>query len=133
MCMQETQQTTEVEKTVTDVDGAQVEQRSVTQTTRVPGVVMAQRVIWFVVGLINILLITRFILLLLGANNDAGFVTFIYNITAPFVAPFVGIFGEPTYGQFMLEWSSLLAITVYSLIAWGIVKLITLSNPRQRI
>jgi hypothetical protein len=131
--MQETQQTTEVEKTVTDVDGAQVEQRSVTQTTRVPGVVMAQRVIWFVVGLINILLITRFILLLLGANNDAGFVTFIYNITAPFVAPFVGIFGEPTYGQFMLEWSSLLAITVYSLIAWGIVKLITLSNPRQRI
>ena len=131
--MQETQQTTEVEKTVTDVDGAQVEQRSVTQTTRVPGVVMAQRVIWFVVGLINILLITRFILLLLGANNDAGFVTFIYNITAPFVAPFVGIFGEPTYGQFMLEWSSLLAIAVYSLIAWGIVKLITLSNPRQRI
>jgi hypothetical protein len=131
--MQETQQTTEVEKTVTDVDGAQVEQRSVTQTTRVPGVVMAQRVIWFVVGLINILLITRFILLLLGANNDAGFVTFIYNITAPFVAPFVGIFGEPTYGQFMLEWSSLLAITVYSLIAWGIVKVITLSNPRQRI
>lgn len=132
--MQETQQTTEVEKTVaTDTEGNRVQQRTTTQVTKTPGVVMAQRIIWFVVGLLNILLITRFILLLLGANNDAGFVTFIYNITAPFVAPFVGIFGEPTYGQFMIEWSSLLAIIVYSLIAWGIVKLITLANPRQEI
>jgi len=131
--MQETQQTTEVEKTATDTDGARVEQRTTTQVTKASGVVMAQRVIWFILGVINVLLITRFVLLLLGANNDAGFVTFIYNITAPFVAPFVGIFGQPTYGQFMIEWSSLLAMIVYSLIAWGIVSVITLSNPRQRI
>ena len=131
--MQETQHTTEVEKTATGADGSRIEQRRVIRTEQIPGVIIAQRVIWFIVGVVNAFLITRFILLLLGANNDAGFVTFVYNITAPFVSPFVGIFGEPTYGQFMIEWSSLLAIIVYSLIAWGLVKLITLSNPKQEI
>ena len=133
MCMQETQQTTEVKESTTDVDGAQVEQRTVSKVERTPGVIMAQRIIWFVVGLINILLATRFVLLLLGANLDAGFVEFIYTITNPLVAPFVGIFGTPTYGQFMFDWSSLLAIIVYSLIAWGIVKAMTLSRPQDEI
>ena len=133
MCMQETQQTTEVKESTTDVDGAQVERRSVSRVERTPGVIMAQRIIWFVVGLINILLAIRFVLLLLGANLDAGFVEFIYTITNPLVAPFVGIFGTPTYGQFMFDWSSLLAIIVYSLIAWGIVKAMTLSRPQDEI
>ncbi len=133
MCMQETRQTTEVKEATTDVDGAQVEQHTVHRVERTPGVIMAQRIIWFVVGLINILLATRFVLLLLGANLDAGFVEFIYTITNPLVAPFVGIFGTPTYGQFMFDWSSLLAIIVYSLIAWGIVKAMTLSRPQQEI
>jgi len=133
MCMQETQQTTEVKESTTRADGAQVERQTVNQVTRTPGVVMAQRVIWFVVGLINILLLTRFILLLLGANLDAGFVEFIYTITNPLVAPFVGIFGTPVYGQFMIDWSSILAIIVYSLIAWGIVKAMTLSRPQDEV
>lgn len=131
--MQETQQTTEVKESTTRADGAQVERQTVNQVTRTPGVVMAQRVIWFVVGLINILLLTRFILLLLGANLDAGFVEFIYTITNPLVAPFVGIFGTPVYGQFMIDWSSILAIIVYSLIAWGIVKAMTLSRPQDEV
>jgi len=131
--MQETQETTEVKESTTRADGVQVERQSVSQVTKTPGIVMAQRAIWFIVGVINILLITRFILLLLGANLDAGFVEFIYSITNPLVAPFVGIFGTPTYGQFMLDWSSLLAIIVYSLIALGIVKAMTLSRPHDEV
>ena len=131
--MQETRQTTEVKDSTTNVDGTQVERQVVQRTTHTPGVIMAQRIIWFIVGLINILLAIRFILLLLGANRDAGFVDFIYGITSPLVAPFVGIFGEPTYGRFMLDWSSLLAMVIYTLIAWGIVKLLTLSRPQDEI
>ena len=129
--MAETQQTTERE-IVTRADGTQVE-REVSQVPPASGIVMAQRVIWFVVGVINVSLAIRFTLLLLGANRTAGFVDFIYSITSVFVAPFVGIFGEPTYGRFMFDWSSLLAIVVYSLIAWGIVRLITLSRPQEQI
>ena len=131
--MAETQRTTEVQESTTQADGAQVQQRTVSTTTRSPGVVMAQRVIWFIVGVVNVLIAIRFVLLLLGANHSAGFVDFIYGITDVLVAPFVGIFGAPTYGRFMFAWSSVIAVVVYSLIAWGIVKLITLPRPQDEI
>jgi len=131
--MTETEQTTEVQETTTQPNGAQVEQRSVSRSTQTSGVVVAQRVIWFIAGVINALIAIRFILLLLGANQSAGFVDFIYGITAVLVAPFVGIFGQPTFGQFMFDWSSILAIVVYSLIAWGLTKLITLTRPREEV
>lgn len=127
--MQETQRTTEVSKTATEPDGAQVVQREVSRTTS--GAVIFKRFAWFIVGVINALIALRFIFLLLGANRDAGFVDFIYTVTSPLVAPFTGIFGEPTYGQFTFEWSSLLAIAIYSLVAWGIAKLATLTRPRE--
>ncbi len=131
--MQEEQQTTEVQETATRDDGARVQRSTVAQATRSSGVVILQRIVWFIVGVINALLAIRFVLLLLGANHSAGFVDFIYGITSIFVAPFVGIFGEPTYGKFMFDVSSLLAIVIYSLIAWGIVKLVTLSRPHEEI
>jgi hypothetical protein len=115
--MTETEQTTEVHET----------------TTQTSGIVIAQRFIWFIVGVIDVLIAIRFILLLLGANQSAGFVDFIYGITGVLVAPFVGIFGEPAYGHFVFEWSSVLAVAIYSLIAWGIVKLITLTRPHEEV
>jgi len=131
--MTETEQTTEVQQTTTQPNGTQVERHDVSRSTQTSGVVIAQRVIWFIAGVINTLIAIRFVLLLLGANQSAGFVDFIYGVTAVFVAPFVGIFGQPTYGQFTFDWSSILAIAVYSLIAWGIAKLITLTRPREEV
>ncbi len=131
--MTETEQTTEVHETTTQPNGAQVERHNVSRTSQTSGIVVAQRAIWFIVGVVDTLLAIRFVLLLLGANQGAGFVDFIYGITGVFVAPFVGIFGEPIYGRFVFEWSSLLAIVVYTLIGWGIVKLITLSRPQDEI
>lgn len=131
--MVETEQTTEVHETTAQPNGDYVQQHNVTRTTQTSGLVIAQRVIWFIVGVIDALIAVRFILLLLGANQSTGFVDFIYGITAVFAAPFVGIFGEPTYGSFTFEWSSVLAVIVYSLIAWGIVKLITLTRPHEEI
>jgi len=131
--MTETEQTTEVQETTTQPNGARVERHNVSRSTQTSGVVVAQRVIWFIVGVINTLVAIRFVLLLLGANQSAGFVDFIYGITAVLVAPFVGIFGQPVFGQFMFDWSSILAIVVYSLIAWGLAKLMTLTRPREEI
>lgn len=131
--MPETEQTTEVNNTTTQPNGAEVQHREVSRSTQLSGVAITQRVIWFIVGVIDVLIAIRFALLLLGANQSAGFVDFIYGITGIFVAPFVGIFGEPTYGSFMFEWSSILAILVYTLIGWGIVKLVTLTRPQDQI
>ena len=73
------------------------------------------------------------VFLLLGANRDAGFTDFLYSVSGIFVAPFTGMFGEPTYGTALFEISSILAIVIYLLIAWGIVKLFTITRPKDEI
>lgn len=131
--MQEDKQETEIRETTTNEGNATVQRQSVARTEYTPGVVVAQRIIWFIAGAISIIIALRFALLLLGANRGAGFTDFIYSLSAPLVAPFVGIFGEPSYGVSVFEVSSLLAIAVYLLIAWGIAKLVTLTRPRDEI
>lgn len=131
--MQQDTQETEVRETTTQEGGTTVQRQAVTQRSQTPGIVIAQRIVWFIVGLINIIIALRFVFLLLGANQGVSFTDFIYSLSAPFVAPFIGIFGQPTYGQSVFEVCSLLAIVIYTLIGWGIVKLITISHPNQEI
>jgi len=131
--MPESEQITEVRETSEQPNGTQVQRQNIRRSTQTSGVVVAQRFVWFVVGIIDALIAIRFVLLLLGANQSAGFVDFIYGVTNVLVAPFVGIFGQPTFGSFVFDWSSILAVIVYSLIALGIVKLITLTRPQDEI
>jgi hypothetical protein len=84
----------------------------------------AVQVVWWIVGFVDILLAIRFLLKLLGGSTVSGFVTFMYNITQPLVAPFHGIFNTTVQGRSILEPESLVAIAIYSLIGWGIVSLI---------
>ena len=81
-------------------------------------------VVWWIVGFVDVLLAIRFLLKLLGGSTVSGFVTFMYNITQPLVAPFHGIFNTAVQGRSILEPESLVAIAIYSLIGWGIVSLI---------
>lgn len=131
--MQEDMQETEVRETTTKDGNTTVQKRAVGRTEHTPGVVILQRLVWFIAGLISVIITFRFVLLLLGANREAGFTDFIYSLSAPFVAPFVGIFGEPTYGTAVFEISSVLAIAVYLLVAWGIAKLVTIGKPQYEV
>ena len=89
-------------------------------------------VIWWIVGFVDILLAIRFLLKLLGGSTVSGFVTFMYNITQPLVAPFHGIFNTAVQGRSILEPESLVAIAIYSLIGWGIVSLINMMTRTRR-
>lgn len=88
---------------------------------------------WYILGLVEVLLAFRFVLKLLGANADAGFTGFIYAVTAPFVSPFVAVFQVSRAQGSVFEWTTILAMFVYWVIAWGIVKLLvmgkTVSTP----
>ena len=53
---------------------------------------MASRVVTFAFGVLQVLLILRIILLLLVANPGNDLVDAIFNITQPFVEPFIGMF-----------------------------------------
>jgi hypothetical protein len=90
----------------------------------------AKQIIYFIFGAIEALLVVRFTLLLLGANQASGFVRLIYGLSRPFVLPFQGIFGEPTLGASVLEWSSLVGVIVYALVAYGLARLAELLYTR---
>ena len=119
--------------TTTPPLGDRVVARTATETVvdpaveRAAGVDWMSRLVWFLVGVLEVLLAIRFVLLLTGANASAGFAQLMYNLTRPFVAPFSGLFGAPlTYdgaaqaGVFAPE--VLVAMLVYALIGFVIVK-----------
>jgi uncharacterized protein YggT (Ycf19 family) len=86
----------------------------------------AIQVVWWVVGLIDTLIAIRFLLKMFGANTASAFVSFMYALTDPLVAPFHGIFNTGSAGRSVFEPESIVAIIIYTLIGWGIVSLIRL-------
>lgn len=89
----------------------------------------AARIIRYLTGLIESLLGFRFILKLLGANPAAGFSSFIYRVSYPLAAPFLNVFRISQVQSSVFEWTTLLAMIVYWLIAWGIIKLLLMGRP----
>jgi len=88
-------------------------------------------IVYFVVGLIAILIALRVVLKLLAANPDSGFARFIYGISGPLVGPFQGIFGTPGAGNgAVFESSSILAIAIYALVGWIVAKVLQLAIAR---
>lgn len=83
---------------------------------------------WYILGLIEILLAFRFVLKLLGANPEAGFSSFIYGITNIFAAPFLNVFSISQVAGSIFEWTTILAMFVYWVIALGIIKLFLMSK-----
>lgn len=81
------------------------------------------QIVWYILGIIDVLLAFRFVLKLLGANPEAGFTSFIYAVTHIFAVPFLNVFGISQVLGSIFEWTTLLAIFVYWVIAFAIVKL----------
>jgi len=89
-------------------------------------------VVYVVLGIGVGLLIIRVILKALAANTGADFTRFVYGITDPLVAPFQGIFATRQAGTGgVFEFSSVVAIVVYALVAWAIVRLAALASRRR--
>jgi uncharacterized protein YggT (Ycf19 family) len=108
---------------------APVERISVTEEGRYN--FRAVAVVGFVVGVIDIIIAARFLGKLLGASSQSAFVTFIYNVSSPLVAPFKGIFGNGGSSANSFETASLVAMVVYAVIGWGLVVLIRIATaPR---
>jgi hypothetical protein len=87
------------------------------------------QIAWYIFYVIEALLLFRFLLKLLAANSGAGFTDFIYTVSYPFVAPFLLVFRASTAGGSVVEWSTLLAMLVYWVLVWGIIRLIVMGKP----
>lgn len=86
------------------------------------------QVVWYVLGVLEALLAFRFLLKLLGANPAAGFTDFIYTLSYPFTLPFSAVFGATRVSGSVFEWTTLLAMLVYWLLAYAIIRLLTMSK-----
>ncbi len=89
------------------------------------------QILYLALGVVEALMITRVVLKLLAANADVGFVRFVYGVSAPLVTPFQGIFSTPVSHTNILELSSLVALAVYALVAWGIARLVFLLGKQR--
>ena len=89
-------------------------------------------VVYVVLGVGVGLILIRIILKALAANTGAGFTRFVYGITDPLIAPFQGIFATPHVGGgSVFEFSSIVAIVVYVLVAWAVVRLAALAGRKR--
>jgi hypothetical protein len=88
--------------------------------------------IWLGLGIIEALIGLRIVLKLIAANPESPFAAFIYNVSAIFLYPFAGLVGTPAAGGVVLELSSIIAMLVYALLAWGLERIVWVIFYRPR-
>lgn len=81
------------------------------------------QIVWYILWIIEALLVIRFALKLLAANPGAEFTRIVYGLSGPIVSPFYAVFPGTAVEGSVLEWTTLLAMLVYWLIAAAIVRL----------
>jgi len=92
---------------------------------------MVAAFVYLVFGIVELLLIARFVLLLIGANTASSLVSWVYTWSGPFASPFSSIFGQHaiTTGpgvvvQSIFDWPTLIAVVVYGVIGALLVRLL---------
>ena len=112
----------------TDASGTSVERRQ--ETVEDAYQRWANRRVWVKRSLsscfsvLEVVLALRLLFRLLGANPQNSVITLLYRLSHVFVGPFNGIFNDQALGnQSVLEVSTLIAIALYALLAWGLVAL----------
>jgi len=98
-------------------------------TQRIKPLYRVSQIVWYIVGLAEVFLLLRFFMKLLGANPMAGFSQFIYGVTGVFAGPFYFVFPVSQSEGVTFEGSTLLAMAVYALFGWLIVKALVMSKP----
>lgn len=82
------------------------------------------QIIWLLFGGLEALIGIRVILMLIGANPANGFTAFVYQLTQLFLWPFQNLIANPTFQNMTLEVTSIIAMIVYALLGWIIVRMI---------
>ncbi|HSP65311.1 MAG TPA: VOC family protein [Candidatus Deferrimicrobium sp.] len=72
---------------------------------------------------VEALIAVRILLKVTGANEHAGFATFLYKVSSPFVAPFHPVFADHLVNGHPFEVGSLLAMAVYAVLAYFVMRL----------
>jgi len=117
---------------VTDDAGVQTRTRVVENTGlyRMELGYRISQIIWILFGVLESLIVLRIILKLIAANPANPFANLIYSFTDLFLWPFAGLTVTPAAGGMVLEIPSIIALFVYALLAWLVVRLVDLLFAR---
>lgn len=108
-------------------------QRSIAKANQNSSVARIVNIVYFLFGTLELLLAVRVILHLIGVNAENGFASFIYGLSAPFVALFASLLQNPTLGTTaVLEITTIIAMLVWAFVAWLVGRLIWLVMSRPR-
>jgi uncharacterized protein YggT (Ycf19 family) len=80
------------------------------------------RFVRYMVTVGGVFLALRLVLKLTGANPSSPFAAFVYTITAPLLLPFQSLFPNPSAGRFVFEATTLVAMIVYPIFTWLLLK-----------
>lgn len=84
-----------------------------------------------VFGAIEFLLLLRLIFKFFVVNVNTPFVSWIYGATAMLVSPFARIFPDLKLGDFVVDFTTLVALIVYSLAGYLVLLLFSYGEPRK--
>ena len=83
-----------------------------------------------VIGVIEFLLLLRFIFKFFVVNTATPFVAWIYSTSASLVSPFAKIVPDLKLGQFVVDFSILVALIAYAVIGYLILQIFSYVGPR---
>ena len=83
-----------------------------------------------VLGVIEFLLSLRFIFKFFVVNVGTPFVAWVYDVTASLVSPFARILPDLKMGGFVVDFSTLVALIVYSLVGYLLLRIFSYVEPR---
>lgn len=72
--------------------------------------------------MVEAIIAVRILFKVAGANADAGFSSFVYKVSGPFVNPFHPVFADGTVNGHPFEVGSVLAMAVYAALAYLVVR-----------
>jgi hypothetical protein len=81
-------------------------------------------IIYYVLWIIEITLLLRFIFKLLGANPQNQLVSFLYSISLVLMGPFKDIFGFSEINNMVLEPNVLISMVFYAIVAYILVSFV---------
>jgi YggT family protein len=109
------------------------EERAIVAANQNSAVARIVNIIYFLFGVLELLLATRVILHLIGANQTNTFANFINALSAPFLGLFSTLVKNPVFGaNGVLEITTIIAMFAYAILAYLIGRLVwlVLSRPR---
>lgn len=107
--------------------------RSISAANQNSFVARIVNIVFFLFGALELLLVVRFFLQLVGVNAGNSFAVFIYTLSAPFIALFTSLLQNPVLsGTSVLEITTVIAMLVWGIVAWLVGRLIWLVMSRPR-